>query len=465
MQRIILILIFAICAGLVLAQDGYRITVKTAEFDQGEVYLGFYLGESQYVQDTARSEDGVFVFKGDEPLAPGFYMVVFPPDNMYSQILVGEGENDIKLEMNGANLQRPESVAGSPDTDLYYDYADFISSRRPEADKLRNELETASDKRKKEINARLEQLNEEVEERQQQILLQHPGTLTAMVIKSNMALDVPDFEGTDEEQSDKLYAFYKRHYFDNIDLSDPRIVRTPFFKDKLGYYLDKLTYQKSDSIIESVDFILGQMNPEEENFRVVLSTLLNKYATSKIVGMDAVYVHIVDEYYARGLATWVEEEQLTKIVKNANTLRPILIGKTAPDLKLLAEDKSEIRLHSIDAAYTVLYFWDPECGHCKKSIPKVMEFYEQYKNKGVEVLAVCTKLGDDADSCWEAIEERGMDIWVNAYDPYLRSRFKQIYDVRSTPQVFVLDADKKIIMKRIGAEQLPEVLKHFMNNP
>ena len=178
--------------------------------------------------------------------------------------------------------------------------------------------------------------------------------------------------------------------------------------------------------------------------------------------MDAVYVHLVTEYYAEGRAPWTDEEQLSKIIKNANTLKPILIGEIAPDLKLQGREKEEITVHGIDADYTVLFFWDPECGHCKKSIPVLVEFYKEYRNKGIEVLAICTKLNDAGDKCWDVVDERGMDIWINANDPYLRSRFKQIYDVRVTPQVFVLDADKKIVMKKIGAEQLTDVMDHIL---
>ncbi len=55
-----------------------------------------------------------------------------------------------------------------------------------------------------------------------------------------------------------------------------------------------------------------------------------------------------------------------------------------------------------------------------------------------------------------------MDIWMNASDAYLRSRFKQKYDVSSTPQIYVLDSDKKIIMKKVGSDQLSKVMDHFL---
>ena len=460
----ILTLLFLIASIQLFAQDGYRITVNTSDYASEEIYLGFYLGESQYVKDTASSTNGTFVFKGDEALIPGFYIVVFPPDNQYCQLLINEGDHEINLEISGSSLLRPESVAGSPDTEMFYDYADYITDRRPRADEIRAKLESTTDTKEKEALTReLEGIDLEVKARQERQIRDYPNSLTTLMIKSQIAVDVPEFEGSEEEKNEQIYDYYKEHYFDNIALSDPRIARTPFIGERITYYMDKLTVQQPDSIASSIDYIMGHFDPDEEPFQIFLVSFLNKYAKSKIVGMDAVYVHIVDNYYANGLAPWTEEDQLAKIIKNANTLRPILIGKTAPDLKLLKRDKTPIMLHEVEADYTVLFFWDPECGHCKKSIPHMIEFYEQYHGQGVEILAVCTKLQDGEKDCWDAVDDRGMDIWLNASDPYLRSRFKQIYDVRLTPQIFILDADKKIIMKKIGAEQLPKVMDHFLD--
>ncbi|HJW30972.1 MAG TPA: hypothetical protein VJ508_17200, partial [Saprospiraceae bacterium] len=97
-----------------------------------------------------------------------------------------------------------------------------------------------------------------------------------------------------------------------------------------------------------------------------------------------------------------------------------------------------------------------------KAIPFVIDFYNTYKDKGVQVLAVCTKTGDDISECWNAIKDRGMDIWVNAADQYLRSRYKSIYDVKTTPQIFILDKDKKILVKKIGGEDLKPVMDELL---
>ena len=259
------------------------------------------------------------------------------------------------------------------------------------------------------------------------------------------------------------------------------MVRSPILFQRIDYYLNKLTVQTPDSIAKSIDFILEKVKPANATFKYYLVHFLNTYAKSNIVGMDGVYVHIAEKYYATGQAPWTEEEQLKKITDNAKTLKPILIGKKAPDLNMFEIDiegtiaaendeneyqrwrsKQKISLHGVDAPYTVLFVWDPDCGHCKKSMPKMLEFYDNYKDKGVEVFAVCTKTYEEMPACAKTMKEKGMVNWINAIDPFIKSKYKQIYDIRSTPQIFILDENKKIISKKIGAEQIAEVMDRIL---
>ena len=56
-----------------------------------------------------------------------------------------------------------------------------------------------------------------------------------------------------------------------------------------------------------------------------------------------------------------------------------------------------------------------------------------------------------------------MDGWINANDPFHKSGFRFKYKVESTPQIFVLDKDQNIVVKRIGAEQLDEVMEELFS--
>ncbi len=97
-------------------------------------------------------------------------------------------------------------------------------------------------------------------------------------------------------------------------------------------------------------------------------------------------------------------------------------------------------------------------------MPKMIEFYDEFKPKGVEIYAVCSKFVNGMPECAEFMNERrDMLKWINVVDPYHESKYKELYDVRSTPQVYILDNKKEIVLKRIGTEQLPSVMQDLID--
>lgn len=441
---------------------GYRIEVELQNFDGDTLLLGYYFGKAQYLKDTSGIIKGKFVFEGDDELKPGVYLLVMPPDNKFIHVLVTEGQTKFSVSADVDNIVATAKFKGSAENEIYYSYLRELEKRRPLADTLRKRI--AEDSLHKDAYQKdIEKLDEEVKKLQDDIKLKYPSSMTAMLIHANRDVKIPEFpELSEDDRKLKQFEYYRLHYFDNFDLSDPRAMRSGLIHTKVEHFLQKLSYQYPDSQSVAMDYLIKKMGNNSEAFQYYLVHFLNEAARSKRMGMDAVYVHLIDHYYAKGLATWTEKEQLDKLLAQAETIRPLLIGKTAPDLTFYKESGEAISIHSIPAEYTVLFFWDPECGHCKKTTPAVVDFYNEYKNKGVEILAICTKSGQDISSCWSTIKERGMDIWVNAADQYMRNRYKTIYDVKTTPQIYIIDKDKKIIIKKIGGEDLKTVMDELL---
>lgn len=179
-----------------------------------------------------------------------------------------------------------------------------------------------------------------------------------------------------------------------------------------------------------------------------------------MVGYDALYVHLVDNYYSKGKASWVTEESLHKMKENADDLRPILIGKKMPDITTYKEDQTPVRLHDIKSPYTVVIFWAPDCGHCKKIMPDVVSFYKKNKDKGVTMLGICTKSGDKTATCWPAVKEKGMEDFINTADEYGRYNLK--VRVKQTPKIFILDQNKEIVIKDIPGEELDRIFNEIL---
>lgn len=462
MKKTLFLGLLLTCSILAFANGGYSIKVKLKGFTEKQLFLGYHYGDKQYLKDTAEiNPQGYFVFEGDEPLPGGVYLIVMPPDNQYFQILVNDKEQNFTITADPKDPVKDTKIEGSPDNKLLYDYLNYLAAKRPLADTMRAQVERLKNNPTEldRVTKELEKLNKEVEQYQKDFVAKHPNTLTAAIIKANLPLDVPDFPGTTKEVQDSLkWRYSLEHFFDNVNLADPRMLRTPFLFERINYYIEKMNIQHPDTLSKAVDYILKKVQPAEETFKFYLIHFLNYYAKSNIVGMDAVYVHLVDNYYSKGLAPWTDSTQLQNIIENADDLKPTLLGKRAPNVQLLARDGKKFMTDDVKAEYTVMIFWAYDCGHCKKATPIFKAFYDKFKDKGVKIVAICRN-NKDVPECWKYVDENGTGDWIHAYDPY---NFTSPYYVRSTPTIFILDKDKKILSKRIAPEQLEEVMDRII---
>lgn len=68
------------------------------------------------------------------------------------------------------------------------------------------------------------------------------------------------------------YKNFKKHYWDGMDFTDDRLIRTPVFAYKLKFYLDKLTPQQPDSIMAACDWLI-EKHGHPKNFLNTLFTI------------------------------------------------------------------------------------------------------------------------------------------------------------------------------------------------
>lgn len=438
---------------------GHKITITTNNYANDTLITGYYFADRQLVHDTLIGQDGIFILEGEEALVGGMYLAIFKPANDYVQFMVNEKEQhfDIKVDFN--DLQNVH-FQGSKDNDIFYEYVDFIKEKTTIAQALSPK---EGEEKKPENQEKLQELNRDVRAYQNDVVAKHPNTVTSKLLMSNFEIDIPEYEGSEDEVRNQKLQYYKAHYFDFVSVGDPVNLRTPYLHQRVTSYVERLTTQVPDSIVVSIDRILDLAEPAEDTYKYYVSHFLNEYAKSNIVGMDAVYVHIVDKYYATGKAPWIDEETLYKLKDNARMVRPTLIGKKAQDITVFAEDSTEISLYDIEAKYTVLYFFKYDCPSCKKSTPFLADFYNKYKDQGVKVLTVCTKRKDDeVKKCFEYIKEKGMEGFLNGVDPKTKSRYSIKYNVTSTPKIYILNEDKEILIKNFPAEELENVMEEVI---
>jgi thiol-disulfide isomerase/thioredoxin len=454
--------------------DGYEIKVKLSDYAKDTLLLGYQLGNQSYIRDTAVLDktSGFFTFKGKEKLKAGIYLVVMLPDNNYFQVMINEAEQNFTLVTTTQEPYAKAKLKDTKDNDLFFGYMNYLAEKRKEAEAA-NAL-----KAKDSIAAskKLIALDQEVKSYQNDLVKKQAGSVTAMLIKTAMEVDGPKFEEVqDKEQRDvAMYYYYKQHWFDNFDMANPAMLRSPVLFQRIDYYIEKLTPQHPDSILQSLDRVFELTKPSNETFQFYFVHYLNQYAKSKLVGFDAVYVNLAKKYIDTGITdAFIEKENKEKILTNAAKLYPILIGKVAPNINVFMQDSTfienkvkRINLHEVKSKYTILFFYAPDCGHCQKQSPDLVEFLKKAKGKGmdVKVFATCTYVNTDKmPECVKYIKEKGFGDFINTMDPYLISRYKTLYNVETTPQIFVLDENKVIRSKSIEAKQLEDVMDFIIN--
>jgi thiol-disulfide isomerase/thioredoxin len=448
------------------AQKGYNIKVKLDNYASDILVLGMNFGEKQYVKDTIKiGTDGQFVIKADSVLKPGVYLLVLKPDNNFIQVMMPADDQEFSITADVKDMVGSIKFKGSEDNTTFYDYMRFLAKQRPESDTLKSQFaklksnKTDSLRIVKDINA----IDERVKKYQRDMVAKYPNYVGCKIVKASMDPEVPEFKGAPADVQKQTYYWYRDHYFDNINLADSTMIRTPVLHQKIDYYINKLTPQHPDTINKVLDAMYARMKPSPEIYKYYVVHFLNHFAQMKLVGFDACYVHVGKNYYCP--APWPDSKDKEKVCDNVARLEPILIGKIAPNIIVKDKDNKPVSLYDVDADYTVLFFWAPDCGHCKKAAPDLVEFAKNYKSKGVKVFNVCTAVNDKAgEECWKGIEEKQFsdEFFINTYDPYIQSRYKKLYDVQTTPQIFILDRKHEILMKRIEAKQISTVMDSIM---
>ena len=464
-----ILLLFIVFSYLTGFSEGYKIKIKINGVSDTTVYLGKYYADNKYAIDTiSLDKNGVGIFEGDTALDAGMYMVLFPSRGMnYFDLLLDDNQN-FSLETDTANFIENMKIKGSKQNEAFYIWNNYMAEQSKKNMPLQKELRALKDKPKKAKKIRNELIANEkmVKNYWKELAKEWDGTLFGVVVKAMIEPEIPEIEiseniaNKDSAKQIMQYLWHKEHYFDNINLKDDRLVRTPFFPPKINMFMTKVVVQHPDSIVkEGVRLI--EASRGSDNFAYLVRYMFGYKDKSKLMGMDKVFVEISEKYYLSNDpdVNWPDSAFVEKIRERVIKEKPNLIGNQAPKLeKLETYEKQFINLYEIKNDYTVVVFWEPNCGHCKKTIPKLYKSFKQMKKDelDVQVLAIYTQLDRKP---WEKfIEDKEIFDWINAYDKYYFTNFRNNYDIYSTPTIYLLDKNKKIIGKRLAVEQIEQMI-------
>lgn len=441
----------------------YHIEVKINGIKDKALYLAHYYADKQYLADTAYlNTDNSYVFEDSDTLLGGIYIIAGENKNKYFEFIYNN-ETDMRFESDTSDIVVNMKVKGSKENDVFFNYMRFLADNQKKISPILQELKkTGDEKEKKKLQTEITAINSDVQEFQEKIIAESEGMFIQKFLKANMQVQVPDVAaGTSKEDEKRIkYYYFKNHYWDNIDLLDDRLLRTPVLYGKIEEYFTKVVVQSPDTLIAEADKMIKRVESNKDMFKYFVWYLTNMSETSNIMGFDKIFVHMAKTYYMTNRAYWISDEILKKITKKAQTLEKLLIGVKAPDMAMVDTSYKLVTIHTVKADYLVFLFYDPDCGHCKKEIAKLKTFYKEYKSQGVEVLALFTEADVDY---WKNYVKKNELQWINTINGY-NIDYHDLYDIISTPTIYLMDKEKRILAKRLNADQTIDFIKNQMKH-
>jgi len=493
MKRIITgIFLVSLALGL-KAQNGYEIKVSIKGIKDTVCYLMKYKWDTQYIADTAKVKNGNFVFKGKQPLEKGLYAVLRQSKSyIYFDMPVTDAQK-FSVVADTVDLYSKMKITGSPVNEDFRAFVIFMSGHYKESADYEKKVKASKDKDStKLIIAEKTKHFEAIKKYQKDYLAQNPSSYLSTIIHLQTEVEVPPAPKASNGRKDSLweYNYYVQHYWDGIPLNDISTLNTnKLFYNRLKNYYEKVVVQAPDSLIRTVDWLVKQTGDNKEMFKFVMYYTTYTSESSKIMGHDAVFVDLIDKYYRTGKAFWLDEKNLTKMLERGDILKPLLIGKVAPEMdmvdtagavtikklgidsitsserltKVYFDNYQQIQkiltpLHKVKADYTVIAFYDVDCGHCQKDIPKLHDIYKKMKSEGKSVEVYCVYTHHDVPKWKKFIREHKL-TWLNVYDGVHLNDLKKKFDIYSTPVIYLLDKNKVIKAKRLGVEQVEDYIK------
>ena len=437
---------------LAVAKPGYKITLQVDGCKDSAVLMGYYMAQDRYVIDTAYNNGrGKFVFKGDNELLPGLYFFTNNTDRFVEFAVYHEKPN-FTFRTDHRNWTTNMTVKGSHQNEVLFNY------------------QRASDKYYQEMLA----AKSSMDSADFAVSMQEPAesTFAYTIKKLPVTLRLSGDETLNLGGKGNRRHFILRHAAQHQrvrrgHLDDDFIIRTPkeIFYRRYNDYTDK--YMRGlppDRICPLLDTIIDRAEPAPEVYRWLINNLTEKYLQSNIMVYDEVYVHLVLRYFATGKVTWLSPSSIDMNVERATKWERLLVGREAPELILFDTLRRAHSLHRMPGRYTLLLFWSPTCGHCREVIPALYKaFNEVADSLDMTAFAILTEPDEVTLGKWKkflADHDITNPRWVNLNGAEANVDWREVYDIETTPQVYLIgNKEHRFLAKKLNAQLFTEICK------
>jgi peroxiredoxin len=419
-------------------------TIKVQRQANKDVFLYKTEGKYKYKIDSVKvQQNGVFVFN-TKALPKGYYKIALSNENNIMDIIINPKETLVSIEYTQVRLEKGVKVIQSQENKALWEYKE----KEAEIQKTKKALQQQRGKFRSQGNeVKVNEMSNEITKKEKElfnhvqgIINRYPNTFFSQVMVASKS-DNPTV---------------KEKYFDDLSFSNENFIRSNVYANRFQDYIIKHSGHTEVGYYNVVDDIMKKAKANEKVFEFALYNLLDGFYGS---GLEDVATYIMEEYFYGEACGDIEINDLLR--QKAELIKNLQIGNIPPDFTIKNNYGTEVNLKNTCAnnTYTIIMFWATHCPHCMRDLPGFVPVYNEYKAKGLEVIAVAL---DVNPTKWKTtVEEKGFN-WQNV------SQFKNYqspvckdYKINKTPSWFVLDKNMQIVAKPKGKQ---EVMKFLRSN-
>ena len=203
---------------------------------------------------------------------------------------------------------------------------------------------------------------------------------------------------------------------------------------------------KNDSIaLRNLDSLL-EANTTDSTVFLHTFTLLDKYYgdPNSLYRNEAMHAALLQ---AKMQSPWTDSMSKARTREKLYLLMQNRVGKAANDFTYTTPEGEKKKLYDISANYTLLFFYNPECPACtemKTALNHSERIQSKISRQRLKVLAIYT---DKDATIWRKHLPENPAYWINARDENEYLWKNKIYDLRAIPTVYLLDREKKVLVK------------------
>lgn len=254
-------------------------------------------------------------------------------------------------------------------------------------------------------------------------------------------------------------TFLLAHYWDCYDFSDTTLIHRPEITEQgLVNFIDLLPRIDSTAAEQGVEMFSRRAFATDvpQNVRDNMVTLLEHYLYDPNSPMrsDDLYMLFLSRMAVADALTEADREQAAYRLRNLSKNQP---GALAADFTYTDRSGTTSTLRATQAdGLLMLYFNDPDCENCHAVTRQLAADSLFTDNPRLKVIAVYP----DADTeLWRKNRQPFPASWTDAYSPGGEIAARQLYFIRATPTIYLLDSQKRVILKDPAPRAVAEYLR------